>query len=329
MTVPIAGTRFAAGSFEPIVVATRNDVDESLHYGAGVVVGSDGSIVRAIGDPELLVYPRSALKPFQAAAMVDAGLELPHRLLAVVTASHSGEQPHLDAVLEILQRFDLTVDDLGNTPGRPLGEVARNAARAAGVEPSRLQQNCSGKHAGMLATCRVNGWAIDSYLDPDHPLQEMIADSIDRLAARPGGSVADVGIDGCGAPTHVMPLVDVARALGVLMREGSRATKSMAAEPFLVGGTDRDVTIWMETVPGLVAKEGADGVMVLGLPDGRAAAAKIADGSNLARRSVTVEMLRRLGVDVDGALAPVRDRVLVPVLGHGVPVGALTALPWS
>jgi L-asparaginase II len=329
VSAPIAGTRFAGSSFEPVAVATRSDVDESLHYGAGVVVGSDGSIVRAIGDSELLVYPRSALKPFQAGAMVEAGLELPNRLLAVVTASHSGEQPHLDAVLEILQRHDLTVDDLGNTPGRPHGEMARSAARMAGVEPSRLQQNCSGKHAGMLATCRVNGWTIDSYLDPDHPLQEMIAESIDRLAARPGGSVADVGIDGCGAPTHVMPLVDVARALGVLMHDGSKAVESMAAQPFLVGGTDRDVTIWMETVPGLVAKEGADGVMLLGLPDGRAAAAKIADGSNLARQVVTVEMLRRLGVDVDGALAPVRDRVLVPVFGHGVPVGALAALPWS
>ena len=192
----------------------------------------------------------------------------------------------------------------------------------------RLQQNCSGKHAGMLATCRINGWTTDSYLDPDHPLQEAITDTIDRLAGRPGGSVADVGVDGCGAPAHVMPLVDVARALGVLMRDGSPATESMAAEPFLVGGTDRDVTTWMESVPGLVAKEGADGVMVLALPDGRAAAAKIADGSDLARRAVTVEMLRRLGIDVDGALGTVRDRVAVPVLGGGVPVGALTGLSW-
>ncbi|MDG2040450.1 MAG: asparaginase [Ilumatobacter sp.] len=329
MSVPIEGTRFAESSFEPIAVATRSDVEESLHHGVGVVVGPDGSIVRVIGDPELLIYPRSALKPLQTAAMVDAGLDLPHRLLAVVSASHSGEQRHLDAVLEILQRHDLTVNDLGNTPGRPYGEVARSAARTAGVEPSRLQQNCSGKHAGMLATCRVNGWTTDSYLDPDHPLQKTISDSIDRLAARPGGSVADVGVDGCGAPTHLMPLVDVARALSVLMRGGGAAVASMAAEPFLVGGTDRDVTSWMEAVPGLVAKEGADGVMLLGLADGRAAAAKIADGSNLARRAVTVEMLRRLGVDVDGVMALIRDRVSVPVFGHGAPVGALTALPWG
>ncbi len=126
-----------------------------------------------------------------------------------------------------------------------------------------------------------------------------------------------------------MPLVDVARSLGVLTRDGSAATTAMSAEPFYVGGTDRDVTLWMEAVPGLVAKEGAAGVMVLALPDGRAAAAKVADGSDLARQAVTVEMLRRLGVDVDGALAPTRDRVAVPVLGHGAAVGELTALPWT
>jgi L-asparaginase II len=329
MSVPIDGTRFTVDSFAPIAVATRNDVDESLHHGVGVVVGSDGSIVRALGDPELLVHPRSALKPFQAAAMVDAGLDLPHRLLAVVAASHSGEQRHLEAVLEILQRHDLTVDDLSNTPARPYGAAARSAARAAGIEPSPLQQNCSGKHAGMLATCRINGWSIDSYLDPDHPLQTAIADEVDRLAGRPGGAVADVGIDGCGAPCFVMSLVDVARALGTLMREQSAVVEAMTAEPFLVGGTDRDVSVWMQAVPGLVAKEGAAGVMVVALPDGRAAAAKIADGSDQARQAVTVEMLRRLVVDVDGTLASVRDRVSVPVFGHGAPVGALTALPWD
>jgi L-asparaginase II len=150
--VSVSGTRFDDDAFAPIAVATRNDIDESLHHGAGVVVAADGAIVRAVGDPELLVYPRSALKPFQAAAMVDAGLDLPPRLLAVVTASHSGEPAHLDAVLEILSRHDLTVDDLANTPARPYGGAARSAARSAGVAPSSLQQNCSGKHAGMLAT---------------------------------------------------------------------------------------------------------------------------------------------------------------------------------
>ena len=180
----------------------------------------------------------------------------------------------------------------------------------------------------MLATCAVNGWSVDSYLDPDHPLQQAITDEIDRLAGRAGGSVADIGVDGCGAPTFVMPLVDVARSLAALVLDGSEVVDAMAAHPEMVGGADRDVTAWMAAVPGLAAKEGAAGVMVLALPDGAAAAAKIADGSDAARRAVTVEMLRRLGLDVDGRLAAVRDSVVVPVLGHGQRVGTLHALEW-
>ncbi len=322
-------TRFSADSFAPIAVATRNGVDESLHHGAAVVVDAGGGVVASLGDLELLVYPRSALKPFQADAMVAAGLELPHRLLAVVAASHSGEQRHLDAVLEILERHDLTVADLANTAARPYGAAAREAARTAGTAPSALQQNCSGKHAAMLATCRVNGWAIDSYLDPDHPLQEAISDHIDALVGRTGGSVTDVGVDGCGAPTHVMPLVDVALALAAMQRNASDVVAAMAAEPAMVGGTGRDITIWMEAVPGLAAKEGAAGVMVAALPDGRAAALKIADGSDDARRAVTPELLRKMGIDVDVLHRDALDRVAVPVLGHGHPVGSVRPLPWT
>lgn len=323
------GTRFDATSFAPIATATRSDLDESLHHGAAVVIDASGAVTSSLGDPEVLIHPRSALKPFQADAMTSSGLELPHRLLAVAAASHSGEPSHLDAVVEILGRYDLDVSDLANTPTRPYGKDAREAARQEGLPPSSLQQNCSGKHAAMLATCRVNGWAIDSYLDPEHPLQEAIIDHIDALAARDGGSVADVGVDGCGAPTHVMPLVDVARALSALLAARSDVVEAMSAEPAMVGGTDRDVTIWMEAVPGLVAKEGAAGVMILGLPDGRAAALKIADGSDDARKAVTPELLRRLGVDVDVRHRSALDRVGVPVFGHGAVVGSIRPLPWS
>jgi len=328
VTNPIAGTRFEHDSFAPIAVATRSGFDESLHFGAGVVIGRDGAIATSIGDPALAVYPRSALKPLQASAMVRAGLDLPPSLLAVVCASHSGEQRHLATVTEVLDRHQLSIDDLQNTSDRPFGSDARRAAAAADVAPSPLQQNCSGKHAAMLATCCINGWPTDSYLDPDHPLQVAIQVEIDRLAGREGGSVSYVGIDGCGAPTHVMPLVDVARSFSALVRERSVVAASMTRSPELVGGTDRDVTLWMEAVPGLIAKEGAAGVMAMATSDGRAAAVKIADGSDLARRAVTVEMLRHLGVDVDGKVADVRDAVAVSVSGHGSEVGRISALPW-
>ncbi|MGA9277903.1 asparaginase [Ilumatobacter sp.] len=329
MSVLVDGTRFSDDSFAPVAVATRSGVDESLHFGAGAIVAADRSIEHSIGDPELQIYPRSALKPFQASAMVRAGLDLPSRLLAVACASHSGEERHLAAVLEILELHGLGVDDLANTPDRPYGTSARRAATAAGVGPSALQQNCSGKHAAMLATCRVNDWPIDSYLDLDHPLQVAIHVETDRLAGRSGGSVSHVGIDGCGAPTHLMPVVDVARAFATLQHERSAVVKAMTAEPGLVGGVDRDVTRWMEAVPGLIAKEGASGVMALALEDGRCAALKVSDGSDAARRAVTTEMLRVLGVDVDGAQSDVRDTTDVIVLGRGVEVGRIVPLPWK
>jgi len=328
MSDPIPGTRFSTASFAPVAVADRNGTDESLHHGAGVVIDARGVVVRAVGDPELPVFPRSSLKPFQASAMVRAGLDLPARLLGVVASSHSGEAGHLAAVQEILDLFDLSVEDLANTPDLPVGTVERERALRQNVPPSRIQQNCSGKHAGMLATCRVNGWPTDGYLDAAHPLQTAITTEIDRLAGRSGGSVVDIGIDGCGAPTHVMPLVDMARALATLQLEGSVVTAAMAEHPHLVGGTNRLDTTWMESVPGLVAKDGAAGMLMLGFPDGRSGAVKIADGSAAARAAVTAEMLRMLDVDVDDELADVRDRLAIQVLGHGKSVGAVRSLAW-
>lgn len=325
----IGQTRFHCESFAPLAVSTRSGVDESLHLGAGAVLAPDGSLGRSVGDADLAVYPRSALKPFQVSAMRRAGLDLAPRLLAVACASHSGEPRHLEAVSEILHLHGLGERDLQNTPDRPFGAAARRAAAAAGVAPSSLQQNCSGKHAAMLATCRLNGWPTDSYLEADHPLQAAIHAETDRLAGRSGGSVASVGVDGCGAPTHLMPIVDVARSLRTLVLEGSPVVQAMSTEPGFVGGTGRDVTLWMEAVPGLIAKDGAAGVVVVATADGRAAALKVADGSDPVRRAVTVEILRMLDVDVDGVLSAVRDRVVVPVLGHGAEVGRVTPLKWT
>lgn len=318
-------SRFGDDAFRPIAVTTRNGLEESLHHGAAVVLDAHGAITDSIGDPEVAIYPRSALKPFQANAMVRCGLELPHRLLAVVAASHLGEPRHLDTVVEILTSHGLTVDDLANTPGRPYGAAPRRLGVELGVDPSPLQQTCSGKHAGMLATCRRNDWPTAGYLETGHPLQAAITAEIERLAGRP--TVAHVGVDGCGAPSHVMALLNVARAMRSMMLEHSDVVEAMAADPWLVGGSGRDVTLWMQAVPGLAAKEGVGGVMALALADGRAAALKIADGSDLARQVVTVELLRRLGVDVD-ALPGMLDRVRVPVLGHGRQVGEYRALQW-
>lgn len=266
-------TRFD-DAFAPIAVATRSGFDESLHHGAGVAVGTDGTIVAAVGDPSLVVYPRSCLKPMQADAMIALGLELPDELLAVACASHDGAPMHLEAVAAILSTVGLGEADLQNTPARPLHAPCSVDA------PSSLRQNCSGKHAAMLATCVVRGWPTVSYLDRDHPLQVAITAHLEDL----GCTVHHVGVDGCGAPTHTLALDDLARVFGTLASGDAAVARAMRANPDMVGGSERDVSLWMGAVSGLMAKEGAAGVMAVGLGDGRGAAFKIADGSDLARR---------------------------------------------
>ena len=317
-------TRFD-GSLEPIAVTTLSDFEESLYHGAGVAIDSSGELIARVGNPDLVVYPRSSLKPLQASAMVDLGLDLPDELLAVVCASHDGSAMHLDAVRDILRRFDLTESDLGNTRSRPLDNVARAEARAAGTKPSALQQNCSGKHAGMLATCQINGWSIGDYLDFDHPLQQAITATMNSL----GCTVYHVGVDGCGAPTHALKLSALTSAFAAIASSGSSVARAMMSHPEFVGGPTRDVTVWMQMIPGLMVKDGADGVMAAALSDGRACAYKIADGSVAARQAAMIEALRAMDVDLDQVAQETIDQLEVPVYGGGRRVGTLSPLEWS
>jgi L-asparaginase II len=317
-------TRFD-GSLEPIAVTTRSDFEESLYHGAGVAIDSSGERIAWVGNPDLVVYPRSSLKPLQASAMVELGLDLPDELLAVVCASHDGSAMHLDAVRAILRRFDLDESDLGNTSSRPLDNVARAEARTAGTQPSALQQNCSGKHAGMLATCQINGWSIVDYLDFDHPLQQAITATINVF----GCTVYHVGVDGCGAPTQALKLSALASAFAVIASSGSSVARAMMAHPEFVGGPTRDVTVWMQTIPGLIVKDGADGVMAAALSDGRACAYKIADGSPAARQAAIIEALRAMNVDLDQVAQGTIDQLEIPVHGGGRRVGTMSPLEWS
>jgi L-asparaginase II len=273
----------------------------------------------AIGDPDVPIFPRSALKPLQAASMVDAGLALDDELLAVVCASHDGRPEHVAAVRAILAGAGLSEADLDNTPAWPLEGEAQRAIVRAGGGPTSITQNCSGKHAGMLATAVVNGWPTEGYRDPDHPVQRLILDDLRRHA----GAVTAVGVDGCGAPAPVVSLVGLAQAVRRLAVEDHQVRRAMAGHPEMVGGPQRDVTRLMRHVPGLLAKDGAEGVQVAALPDGRAVAVKIADGSGRGRTPVTVGALRALGVPIDP------DAFIEPVLGHGEPVGRVVSVVGS
>ena len=302
----------------------RSGFVESIHHGSAVALDRDGHVVVEAGDPSAPLFPRSANKPFQAAAMEHAGLDLPDHLLALAASSHSGERFHRDGVERILTRAGLTVSDLQNTPDLPLGEHERRVWVRLGGGPERVAQNCSGKHAAMLATCVENGWPTQTYRSADHPLQRQIAATLADLA---GEDVAAAGIDGCGAPVLAISLVGLARAAARLSTApaGSgehRVAAAMRAHPEWVGGTGRPVTELMRAVPGLVAKDGAEAVLVAAMPDGRAFAVKIADGGERARMPVLVALLRRLGIDADGLDALAEP----PVFGGGRPVGTVRAV---
>ncbi len=301
----------------------RGGFVESAHRGSIAVTAADGSPLHRWGAPADPILPRSSNKPLQAAAMLRAGLTLPAAHLALACASHSAEPVHLDVVRQMLADADLTEEDLQNTPDLPYDPEERDVWIAAGRTARPLAQNCSGKHAAMLATCRVNGWDLTTYRDPDHPLQRHIAATIEELTGEP---VVAAPVDGCGAPVMAVSLVGLARAFGRIAAadpttpEGRVAT-AMREHPELVGGTRRDVTALMRGTPGLVAKDGAEAVYAAGLADGRGVALKIADGAQRARPVVLAAVLRRLGVE-SGAYVRLED---APVLGHGRPVGAVVA----
>lgn len=308
-----------------LVEVVRGGVVESRHRGSVVLLDPDGRVAAQLGDPTTPGWPRSAAKVAQAAAMVRAGLDLPPDLLALAAASHSGGSEHLDNVRRILSVAAADEDALGCPADLPLGLPERIAWYRAGLPPRRLAHNCSGKHAAMLATCRVRGWDPAGYLAADHPLQRGIRDEIhDRAEEEPTA----VSVDGCGAPLFGLSLAGLARMFrsAVTSAAGTpqrRVADAMRSYPQLVAGAGRDVTAFMAAVPGLLAKDGAEGGFAVALPDGRAMALKIDDGSERARPVVVAAVLAAWGVDVDA----LGSWAAPPVLGGDRPVGELRPSP--
>jgi L-asparaginase II len=299
----------------------RSGVVESRHRGSLVLLEPGGGLVR--GEPDEPVLPRSSLKPLQAVGMLRAGLALDGPELALACASHSGEERHVALCRAVLAGAGRDESALGNPPALPLGEAAAEALLRAGGGPDRVHHNCSGKHAAMLATCAARDWAPDAYLDPSHPLQAAIRGAIEDLAGEP---VAAVAVDGCGAPAFAITLTGLARAFARLASapetspEG-RVAAAMRAHPEVVGGTGREVTELMAAIPGLLMKEGAEGVLAAALPDGRALALKVSDGAKRPLAPVACAVLARWGADLSAV-----ERWVAPVLlGGGEPVGALRA----
>ncbi len=309
-----------------VAQVVRSGFRESVHDGSVVAVDATGTVLFAVGEVDDVMLPRSSNKPLQAAGMVRLGLDLRPDLLAVVGASHSGEDLHVERVRAILAGARLSEDALACPPGLPMDEAARTSMIQRGAAPDRMHVNCSGKHAGMLATCVVMGWPTDGYPDPDHPLQQALRGTVEELAGEPVGAI---GVDGCGAPVFGLTPTGLARAFSRLATSAptsaeGRVADAFRANPVLTSGTTRDENALVSGVPGLVAKAGAEGCYAVALPDGRGVVCKVADGAERARTVVMAEALSRLGVDA----GVVEEQRLTPVYGGGRVVGEVVAAGW-
>ena len=308
----------------PVVIeVTRGTEVESVHRGSIAVVTGDGGPVASLGKVTTRIFYRSAAKPFQAIPLIESGAADRYRLtpveLAVIIGSHSGEAIHREVVRSILAKAELPVDALQCGVHMPFDEGTTKALRAAGERPDLLHNNCSGKHAGMLALARQMGAPTETYLDPTHPVQRMILTYVAQFA---GVREEEVGIavDGCSAPVFAVPLEAMARSYARLVappddlpersqEAARRVVAAMVEAPEMVGGTRQRLdTDLMRALPGqIVSKVGAEGVQLLGLlpcpryPRGLGIAIKIEDGdTRRARDPVVLETLRQLGLFESG-----------------------------
>ena len=297
-------TKNVSHSGEVLAEVIRNEVVESIHSGHLIALSADGSTLFSKGDPTKLVFPRSAIKGIQASAMVRAGLDLDPKLLALVCASHSGSLIHQAAALEILRAAALDESALLNGRDRPLGV---EEGRAWGEKSATsLAHNCSGKHSGMLYTCIINNWSIENYLDPEHPLQLACRRELECLAEE---EVSKTSVDGCGAPLFLLSLAGIVRAIRNLTISRDPIHRAVMAAcrnyPEMVAGENRLTTRLMREFDGLFLKEGAEGVEVGSLPDGRAFAFKVSDGSGRAHEPIVKSILERFGVTVLTHITPI------------------------
>lgn len=309
-----------------LVEVERSGFVESQHLGAVAVCDPAGTVLHAAGDPDLTIFPRSSTKPFQALAGHRLGtgerLGLGDEALALACGSHAGEPRHVEVVLEILAAAGLGEDDLGCPPALPMDPAARRAA--AGER--RVYHNCSGKHAWMLAAAVTQGWTVDRYLAPDHPLQAVVTDTLVELA---GTAAGHIGVDGCGAPVHALPLRGLATAFARLAAgadgEPEPVVAALRRHPAMIGGSARLDTRLLEVTGGrLLAKVGAEAVYgVVNLTTAQGAALKVIDGGSRAAPAALVAVLDALGWLGEAERDALLDLAVTEVLGGGRVVGSV------
>ena len=317
-----------AESYQPLFEVTRGRIVESVHFGAAAVVDSSGRLLASLGDPKLVTFLRSSAKPFQALPFIEHGgdqtFHLTSREVAIICGSHDGTDEHVEVIKGIQAKVGVQESDLlcGTHPLSHMPTVEAMRLRGEALSPNR--HNCSGKHTGMLAAARMRGLPIADYVNPDHPVQKAILDTLAEICTLPVDQV-ELGIDGCSVPNFALPLFNAALGFARLCDPRGtqteraaacrRITQSMMANPVMVAGSERFDTRLMEVCSGhILAKSGAEGYMLLGIPGGVLGADspgvgiafKVSDGDlairkangdlyNRVRPAVALEILRQMG----------------------------------
>jgi L-asparaginase II len=295
----------------PLVIATRGNTPELIHYGSIAVVDARGSHVATAGEATGLNFTRSALKPLQALPFIEddgaARFGFDSQAVALMCASHGGEAMHVTTAQKMLQAIDASEADLQCGCHVPTYFAHVNEKAPPGTRWNQLFHNCSGKHSGFLAYCRLHGKPLASYLDPESPLQARIRARVRDFA---GGRALPMGIDGCSAPNFAMPLDALAHSFCKLALGETAALQAlrfaMTRHPDLVSGTGRSDLALMQTGGGdWVSKIGADGVQAIGIRSkGIGIAIRIADGDRRALLAATVEVLQQLQLVDDVSKTP-------------------------
>ncbi len=325
-----------------LVEVTRGAFVESRHHGFISVVEPTGAIIAQLGDCTTRTHFRSAAKPFQALPLLATGaaehFQFTTQELAVINGSHSGEAIHLEAVQSILDKIGLTAAALLCGVHMPFDEASAKQLRATGQAPQTLHNNCSGKHAGMLASAKFLGHTIENYIDPGHPIQQMIRQTLSKFANIRAEDIG-VAIDGCSAPVFITTVEAMARSYAKLVGwqhseiaedealrgAATRVISAFIEHPEMIGGTrNRLDTDLMKTAHGqLISKVGAEGVQLLGVlpcepyPRGLGIAIKIEDGdTRRGRDPVVIETLRQLGVLNDTQLAQLAQYTRTTIFNH-------------
>lgn len=327
--------------YTKIAEVWRGPAVESVHYGAAAVANAQGEVLFGWGDPAIVTFPRSSLKPIQAVGLVETGaaaaLRLEARHIALACASHLGESIHTELVQAWLQRLDLSEGALACGPDYPRGEEDVAALIRAGRPKSRIFHNCSGKHCGFLTLARHMGWPVEGYNDAAHPGQQHYFDVLSELLGREARALP-LGVDGCTLPAPALPIADMARAMarhaGLRVSSPVRQAalrsihEAMRHHPeYVAGAKQPNVAIAQATGGRVIMKGGAEGYLIALIPEqGLGIALKVADGNSRARVIAFLAILRELKLLSEteiATLAPLAESTVYDSSGN--PAGRIRA----